>query len=89
MSSDIEYIVEDWIDTNMGHLESDWDEAGGESGGFQEMISDIVYDVASDVESDLEYMVEDNLANHRQYEIEDMIQNRIAEIDFEEVEEVE
>ena len=86
MSSDIEYIVEAWIDSNMGHLESDWDEAGGESGGFQEMISDIVYDVASDVESDLESMVEDNLSMHRHYEIEDMIQNRIAEIEPEEVE---
>jgi hypothetical protein len=84
--SEIQDIVESWIDTNMSHLESDWDEAGGESGGFQDMISDIVYDVASDVESDLEYMVEDNLANHRQWEIEEMIQSRIAEIEPEEVE---
>lgn len=87
--SEIESIVEAWIDTNMSHLESDWDEACGEPGGFQEMISDIVYDVASDVESDLEYMVEDNLANHRRYEIEGMIADRIAEIEPEEVEEVE
>ena len=84
--SEIESIVESWIDTNMSHLESDWDDACGESGGFQEMISDIVYDVASDVESDLEYMVEDNLANHRQWEIEEMIQSRIAEIEPEEEE---
>ena len=87
MSSDIEYIVEDWIDTNMGHLESDWDEAGGESGGFQEMIADIVYDVAADVESDLEVMVEDNLSNHRHWEISEMIESRIAEIEPEEEDE--
>ena len=86
MSSDIEYIVEAWIEDNMGHLESDWDEAGGESGGFHEMISDIVYDVASDVECDLEGMVEDNLANHRHWEIEGMINDRIAEIEPEEEE---
>ena len=82
--SEIEYIVESWIDSNMGHLESDWDEAGGEEGGFQEMISDIVYDVTADVEGDLEAMVEDNLANHRHYEISEMIESRIAEIEPEE-----
>jgi len=87
MSSDIEYIVDSWIRSNFDHLESDWDEAGGESGGFEEMISDIVYDVAADVESDLECMVEDNLSHHRQWEIEEMINNRIAEIDFEEEDE--
>lgn len=84
--SEIQDIVESWIDTNMSHLESDWDEAGGESGGFQEMISDIVYDVASDVESDLESMVEDNLSMHRHYEIEGLIEDRIAEIEPEEEE---
>ena len=86
MSSEIEYIVESWIRSNFDHLESDWDEAGGESGGFHDMIDEIAYDVAGDVESDLDAMVEDNLSMHRHYEIEEMIQNRIAEIDFEEEE---
>ena len=85
--SEIQDIVESWIDTNMSHLESDWDEAGGDSGGFQEMISDIVYDVASEVEGDLESMVEDNLANHRHWEIEGLIEDRIAEIEPEEEDE--
>ena len=86
MSSEIEHIVESWIRSNFDHLESDWDEAGGESGGFHEMIDEIAYDVAGDVESDLDAMVEDNLSHYRHYEIEEMIQNRIAEIDFEEEE---
>ena len=81
---EIQNIVESWIRDNYDHLESDWDEAGGEEGGFHEMIDEIAYDVASDVESDLDAMVEDNLSMHRHYEIEEMIQNRIAEIDFEE-----
>ena len=85
--SEIQDIVESWIDSNMGHLEPEWDEAGGEQGGFQEMIADIVYDVAADVESDLEVMVEDNLANHRHYEISEMIESRIAEIEPEEEDE--
>ena len=84
--SEIEHIVESWIRSNFDHLESDWDEAGGESGGFHDMIDEIAYDVAGDVEGDLECMVEDNLSHHRQWEIEEMIQNRIAEIDFEEEE---
>jgi len=83
---EIQNIVESWIRDNYDHLESDWDEAGGEEGGFHEMIDEIAYDVASDVESDLDAMVEDNLSMHRHYEIEEMIQNRIAEIDFEEEE---
>ena len=78
--SEIQDIVESWIDSNFDHLESEWDEAGGEQGGFQEMIADIVYDVAADVEGDLEVMVEDNLSNHRHYEISEMIESRIAEI---------
>ena len=85
--SEIQDIVESWIDSNMGHLESDWDEAGGESGGFEEMISDIVYDVTHDVECDLESMVEDNLSHHRHWEITEMIESRIAEIEPEEEEE--
>ena len=84
--SEIEHIVESWIRSNFDHLESDWDEAGGESGGFHEMIDEIAYDVAGDVEGDLDAMVEDNLSHYRHYEIEEMIQNRIAEIDFEEEE---
>jgi hypothetical protein len=86
MSSDIEYIVDAWIEDNMGHLESDWDEAGGESGGFQDILDEIKFDVAQDVECDLESMVEDNLANHRQWEIEELINDRIAEIELEEEE---
>ena len=86
MSSDIEYIVDAWIEDNMGHLESDWDEAGGESGGFRDILDEIKYDVATDVECDLEGMVQDNLANHRQWEIEDMIRGHIAEIEPEEEE---
>ncbi len=85
--SEIQDIVESWIDSNFDHLESEWDEAGGEQGGFQEMIADIVYDVASDVEGDLEVMVEDNLSNHRHYEISEMIESRIAEIEPEEEDE--
>ena len=85
--SEIQDIVESWIRDNFDHLESDWDEAGGESGGFEEMISDIVYDVASDVESDIDAMVEDNLSMHRHYEIGDMIESRIAEIEPEEEDE--
>jgi hypothetical protein len=85
--SEIQDIVESWIDSNFDHLESDWDEAGGEQGGFQEMIADIVYDVAADVEGDLEVMVEDNLSNHRHYEISEMIESRIAEIEPEEEDE--
>ncbi len=84
--SEIQDIVESWIRSNFDHLESDWNEAGGESGGFEEMISDIVYDVADDVESDLECMVEDNLSMHRHYEIGDMIESRIAELEPEEEE---
>jgi len=79
--SEIQDIVESWIDNNMGHLESYWDEAGGESGGFADILQDIVYDVATDVECDLESMVHDNLANHRQWEIEGMIESRIGEIE--------
>jgi len=86
MSSDIEYIVDAWIEDNMGHLESDWDEAGGDTGGFQDILDEIKYDVAQDVECDLESMVEDNLANHRQWEIEELINDRIAEIELEEEE---
>ena len=85
--SEIQDIVESWIDSNFDHLESEWDEAGGEQGGFQEMIADIVYDVASDVEGDLECMVEDNLSNHRHWEISEMIESRIAEIEPEEEDE--
>jgi len=86
MSSDIEYIVDAWIEDNMGHLESDWEEAGGDTGGFQDILDEIKYDVAQDVECDLEYMVQDNLSNHRQWEIEEMINDRIAEIEPEEEE---
>jgi len=85
--SEIQDIVESWIDSNFDHLESEWDEAGGEQGGFQEMIADIVYDVAADVESELEVMVEDNLSNHRHWEISEMIESRIAEIEPEEEDE--
>jgi len=85
--SEIQDIVESWIDSNFDHLESEWDDAGGEQGGFQEMIADIVYDVAADVEGDLEVMVEDNLSNHRHYEISEMIESRIAEIEPEEEDE--
>ena len=87
MSSEIEHIVESWIRDNFDHLESDWDEAGGESGGFHDMMDEIAYDVAGDVEGDLEVMVEDNLSHHRQWEIEDMIRSRIDEIEPEEEEE--
>lgn len=83
---EIQNIVESWIRSNFDHLESDWDEAGGEEGGFHEMIDEIAYDVASDVESDLDAMVEDNLSMHRHYEISDMIESRIAEIEPEEEE---
>ena len=83
MSSEIGHIVESWIRSNFDHLESDWDEAGGESGGFHEMMDEM----AVDVESDLDAMVEDNLSHYRHYEIEEMIQSRIAEIDFEEEDE--
>jgi len=85
--SEIQNIVESWIRSNFDHLESDWDEAGGESGGFHEMMDDIGYDVAGDVESDLECMVEDNLSMHRHYEISEMIESRIAEIEPEEEDE--
>ena len=85
--SEIQDIVESWIDSNMGHLEESWDEAGGAQGGFEEMISDIVYDVTSDVEGDLESMVEDNLSMHRHYEIEGLIDEKIAEIEPEEEDE--
>jgi len=85
--SEIQDIVESWIDSNFDHLESEWDEAGGEQGGFQEMIADIVYDVAADVESEIEVMVEDNLSNHRHWEISEMIESRIAEIEPEEEDE--
>ena len=84
--SEIEHIVESWIRSNFDHLESDWDEAGGESGGFHDMMDEIAYDVTGDVESDLECMVEDNLSMHRHYEIEGMINDRIAEIEPEEEE---
>ena len=85
--SEIQDIVESWIRSSFDYLETDWEDSGGESGGFEEMISDIVYDVASDVESDIDAMVEDNLSNYRHYEIEEMIQSRIAEIEPEEEEE--
>ena len=84
---EIQNIVESWIRDNYDHLESDWDEAGGEEGGFHEMIDEIAYDVASNVESDLDAMVEDNLSMHRHYEISDMIESRIAEIEPEEEDE--
>jgi len=84
--SEIQDIVESWVRSNFDHLESDWDEAGGESGGFHEMIDEIAYDVTGDVEGDLECMVEDNLSHHRQWEISEMIESRIAEIEPEEEE---
>ena len=84
--SEIEHIVESWIYSNFDHLESAWDEAGGDEGGFQDVIAEIVVDVAGDVESDLQYMVEDNLSMHRHYEIEGMIQDKIEEIEPEEEE---
>ena len=82
--SEIEYIVSDWINCNFDHLESAWDEAGGDEGGFQDVIEEIVCDVAGDVEGYLQYMVEDNLSMHRHYEIESMIQDKIDEIEPEE-----
>ena len=84
--SEIESIVESWIRSNFDHLESDWEEAGGEPGGFHDMMDEIAHDVSGDVECDLESMVEDNLSMHRHYEIEGRIDEKIAEIEPEEVE---
>jgi hypothetical protein len=83
MSSDIKNIVESWIDRNMGHLQSYWDEAGGESGGFADLLQDIAREIASEVECDLDSIVMDHLSNQRQWEIEEMIESRIDEIEQE------
>lgn len=45
-------IVESWIDSNMGHLESNWDEAGGEQGGFQEMIESRIAEIEPEEEDE-------------------------------------
>ena len=67
----------------MGHLQSYWDEAGGESGGFADLLQDIAREIGFRVECDLDSIVMDHLSNQRQWEIEEMIESRIDEIEQE------